>query len=93
MSSSAAALACSRFYIARAQRSRQFIASATPWSSGLIIVEGDIVQSNGLAWAAQDEGTTAGTVAPNNSAGAQFVDGGGVRWLHVPLLLVQPELI
>jgi len=91
--SQAAALATSRYYIRRAQRSRQFIASATPWASGLTIVEGDIVQSNQMAWQAQNSGTTAGTVAPNNSAGASFTDGGAVRWLHLPLLLVAPEPI
>ena len=91
MSSQAAALACSRFYIARAQRSRQFVASATPWTSGLTIVAGDIVQANQMAWQAKNSGITAGTVAPNNSEGASFTDGGGVRWLHLPLLLVQPE--
>lgn len=92
-SSPAAALAASRYYIRRAQRSRQFVASATPWTSGLTVVEGDIVQANQMAWQAQNSGTTAGTAAPNNSAGASFTDGGGVRWLHLPLLLTQPELI
>ncbi len=90
-SSPAAALAASRYYIRRAQRSRQFVASATPWSSGLTVVEGDIVQANGLAWEAQNSGAAAGTIAPNNSAGARFVDGGGVEWLHLPLLLAQPK--
>jgi hypothetical protein len=86
-----AVLACSRYYLRRARRSRQFIASASPWSSGLNIVEGAIVQSNGLAWESKNSGMTAGTIAPNNSAGASFTDGGGVRWVHLPLLLVAPE--
>ena len=90
---SQAALSASRYYIRRAQRSRQFIASATPWASGLTIVEGDIVQANAMAWQAQNDGTTAGTTAPNNSNGALFTDAGEVKWLHVPLLLVQPEPI
>jgi hypothetical protein len=76
----------------RANRSRQFIAGATPWAAGLVIVAGDIVQSFGLAFTAQNGGTTLGT-APNNATGGSFTDGGGVRWAHTPLLLVAPELI
>ncbi len=74
----------------RANRSRVFILGCTEWTPGLFVTAGDVVQSYGLAFTAQNSGTTAGATAPNNSAGALFVDGGGVQWLHTPLLLVQP---
>ena len=79
--------------IRRANRSKQFIAELTPWASGLVVATGDFVQSFGMAWQARNSGTTAGATAPNNSAGASFTDGGGVIWLHVPLLLTQPPTI
>lgn len=78
------------FYLRRRNRSQQFIAAATAWQIGLTVVAGDIVQSNAMAWQALNSGTTAGAVAPNNSEGAKFTDGGGVEWLHMPLLLVAP---
>lgn len=90
MSNLAATRQVSRYYIARAQRSRQFISQATPWSSGLIITAGDIVQNNGLAWEAQNGGTTGGT-GPDNSGGALSVGTDGIEWLHLPLLLVAPD--
>lgn len=79
--------------IRRRNRSQQFIAMATPWSAGLVVSAGDICQSDNMAWTAQNSGVTAGAVTPNNSAGALFVDGGGVQWLHTRLLLVAPRLI
>ncbi|HVA17443.1 MAG TPA: hypothetical protein VMV59_06985 [Candidatus Dormibacteraeota bacterium] len=79
--------------IRRRNRSQQFIAAATAWRAGLIVVPNDVVQSNGMAWIAQNGGTTAGGVGPNNSSGALFTDGGGVQWLHTPLLLTIPTPI
>lgn len=79
--------------IRRYNRSRIFTANLTPWAAGLVVNAGDYVQSLGLAWKAQNSGTTAGTDAPNNSQGASFTDAGGVIWTHVPLLLVQPPTI
>jgi hypothetical protein len=81
------------FYLRRAQRSRLFTAACTPWSPGLVVQAGAVCQSNGLAWTAQNNGTTAGTVGPNNENGALFVDAGGIQWLKTNLLLVQPEPI
>jgi len=78
--------------IRRATRSRRFIAGCTQWAAGLVVTAGDVCQSYGLAFTAQNSGTTAGT-APNNGTGASFTDGGGVKWLHTPLLLVQPPPI
>lgn len=89
----AAVLSASRYYMRRARRSRQFVLGCTAWVAGLVVQQGDVCQSNSLAWTAQNSGTTAGTVAPNNTGGALFVDGGGVQWLHTPLLLVQPPPI
>lgn len=81
------------YYLRRRNRSQQLIAQATPWSAGLSVSAGDIVQSNSMAWTAQNSGTTAGSVAPNNTDGAAFTDGGGVIWVHTPLLLVAPTPI
>jgi len=77
----------------RANRSHVFTLGCTAWTAGLVVQQGDVCQSNALAWTAQNSGTTAGTVAPNNTNGASFTDGGGVQWLHTPLLLVQPPPI
>lgn len=79
--------------IRRANRSRRFIAGCTQWAAGLTVSAGDVCQSYGLAFTAQNNGTTAGTVAPNNADGASFTDAGGVIWFHTPLLLVQPPPI
>lgn len=87
----AAARQVSRYYIARAQRSRQFISQATPWSSGLTITESDIVSNNGLAWEAQNSGVTSGGSGPDNSGGALSVGIDGIEWLHILLLLVAPD--
>lgn len=81
------------YYMRRNTRSRQFTAGCTPWSAGLVVQQGDVCQSNNLAWTAQNSGTTAGATAPNNAEGASFTDGGGVVWVHTPLLLVQPPPI
>lgn len=81
------------FYMRRRKRSQQFIAMATPWAPGLTVTAGAIVQSNQLAWQANNSGVTAGAVGPNNESGAAFTDAGGVKWIHVPLLLTQPALI
>jgi hypothetical protein len=80
------------YFMRRARRSRQFTAGCTPWISGLVVQAGDVCQSDGLAWTAQNSGTTAG-VAPTNADGASFADAGGVEWLHTPLLLTQPPQI
>jgi hypothetical protein len=78
--------------IRRANRSRRFIAQLTPWAAGLVVHAGDFVQSEGMAFRASNGGTTAG-VGPNNTGGASFVDGGGVGWVHVALLLTaQPTI-
>lgn len=81
------------FYMRKSARSRVFIGMATPWAPGLNVTIDDVCQSNGLAWQAQNDGTTAGSVGPNNTDGALFVDGGGVQWLHLPLLTVAPQPI
>ncbi len=83
----------SAWRIRRAARSRRFTLGCTAWRAGLVVTAGDVCLSYGLAFTAQNSGTTAGTDAPNNGTGASFTDGGGVRWLHTPLLLVQPPLI
>ena len=88
-----AARQAASYFIRRAQRSRQFVLSATPWIAGLTVAEGDIVQNNGLAFEAQNGGTTTGGNGPNNSGGASFVGSDGVQWLHLPLLLVAPAAI
>lgn len=75
------------YYLRRRNRSAQLIAQATPWSAGLTISEGDIVQSFGLAFEAQSSGVTTAGNAPNNSQGALFVGTDSVQWLHLPLLL------
>lgn len=79
--------------IRRYNRSRNFTENCTTWSAGLNVQAGDVVQSYGLAWTAQNSGTTGGATPPNNSAGASFTDGGGVVWNHTPLLLTQPPQI
>ena len=79
--------------IRRANRSRTYIGGCTQWVPGLVVTAGDVCQSYGLAFTAQNSGTTAGATAPNNSAGASFTDGGGIIWMHTPLLLVQPPPI
>lgn len=81
------------YYLRRRNRSQQFIAQATEWSSGLTVEAGDVVQANSMAWTAQNSGTTGGSVAPNNADGAAFTDGGGIVWVHTPLLLVAPTPI
>jgi len=91
--STSAAVQSAAWRIRRASRSRFYTLQATPWSAGLVVVAGNIVQSHQLAWRALNSGTTGGATAPNNSAGARFVDGGGIEWLHVPLLLVAPAPI
>lgn len=83
----------SAWRIRRATRSRRFTLGCTAWSAGLVVTAGDVCQSYGLAFTAQNDGVTAGADAPNNSAGASFTDGGGVVWLHTPLLLTQPPAI
>jgi hypothetical protein len=88
--SNAAAAQTAAWRLRRANRSRFFTSQATPWSAGLVVTAGDIVSVGQLAWQAQNAGTTAG-VEPNNSEGAAFTDGGGVQWLHLPLLLVMPS--
>lgn len=75
----------------RNTRSRFFVGNLTPWSSALTVAVGDYVQSFGLAWQAQNAGTT-GATAPNNSESALVTDG-VVDWLQIPLLLVQPPTI
>ncbi len=89
----AAQNAAASWRIRKATRSRRFTAGCTPWRAGLVVTAGDVCQSYGLAFTAQNSGTTAGTVAPNNSVGASFTDAGGVVWLHTPILLVQPPAI
>lgn len=81
------------YYLRRRSRSQRFIAQATPWSSGLVVSAGDIVQSNNMAWQALNSGTTAGSESPDNSQGAVFVDAGGVSWVHLPLLLTAPAAV
>jgi len=85
-----AARQAASYFIRRARRSRQFALAATPWAAGLTVAEGDIVQSNGLAFEAQNNGTTTSGNGPNNSSGALFIGSDGVQWLHMPLLLVAP---
>jgi hypothetical protein len=73
-------------------RSKRLIALLTPWAAGLIVHAGDYVQSGGMAFRASNSGTTAGA-GPNNDSGASFIDGGGVGWVHVALLLTaQPTI-
>lgn len=88
-----AAVQAAAWRMRRANRSRFYTLQATPWSAGLTVVKGDIVQSNQLAWQAQNSGTTAGATAPNNTDGAAFTDAGGIVWVHLPLLLVAPTKI
>jgi hypothetical protein len=76
----------------RSTRSRFYIGQATPWAAGLVVTAGAVVQASRLGWTAQNAGTTAG-VPPDNNNGALFVDGGGVRWVHTPLLLTPPTPI
>jgi hypothetical protein len=82
----------SAWRIRRANRSKIYISKLPIWAAGLVIAAGQYVQSDGLAWRALNDGTTAGT-APNNSSGASFTDGGGVAFEHVALLLAaQPTI-
>jgi hypothetical protein len=74
-------------------RSRRFAQACTPWSAGLVVSAGDVCYASGMAWTAQNSGTTAGTEAPNNGAGPLFTDAGGVQWYHTSILLVQPPPI
>lgn len=78
--------------IRRRNRSAQFTVQATPWASGLVVSEGDICQSNGLAFAALNSGTTGAGPAPNNEGRAVLFDG-AVYWQHQWLLLVAPTPI
>lgn len=91
--SNKAAIAAALFRNRKYSRSRRFIGNCTPWSAGLVVAAGDVCQSFGLAFTAQNSGTTAGTAAPNNESGASFTDAGGVVWYHTSLLLVQPPPI
>jgi len=83
--------------IRRRNRSRIFTGNLTVWSAGLVVAEGDYVQDQfgGVtAWQAQNSGVTSGTGPSIGEAdNALYVDGGGVEWLHIPLLLVQPPTI
>ncbi len=88
-----AATQAAAWRIRKYNRSRRFAANCTPWSAGLVVSAGDVCYASGLAWTAQNSGTTAGTVAPNNNAGPLFTDAGGVAWLHTSVLLVQPPPI
>jgi hypothetical protein len=88
---STAATQAAAWKMRRANRSRFYTSQATPWSAGLVVTAGDIVQSHQLAWKALNSGTT-GTSAPNNSSGAASNDG-AVTWVHVPLLLVAPAAV
>ena len=84
--------AAASWRIRRRNRSAQFTAQATPWSSGLVVTEGDICQSFDNAWQALNSGTTGAGPAPNNEAGNTVSDG-GVTWTHLWLLLVAPTPI
>jgi hypothetical protein len=79
--------------IRRANRSRIFIGNLTPWTPGLTVAANSYVQSFGLAWQAQNGGTTTAGNAPNNEAGAGFMGSDGIQWLHIPLLLTPPPTI
>ena len=81
----------SAWYGRRSARSRRFAQNLTPWSAGLVVTIGDYVQNFGLAYQAQNSGTT-GATAPTNAGGSTASDG-VVRWQHVPLLLTQPPKI
>jgi len=83
--------------IRRYNRSRIFTLNLSKWQIGLSISEGQYVQDQfggATAWQAQNSGVTAG-VGPTigEADGALYVDGGGVEWLHIPLLLIQPPAI
>ena len=69
----------SAWRIRRATRSRRFTLGCTAWSAGLVVTAGDVCQSYGLAFTAQNYGTTAGRMHQTIRAGASFTDGGGVR--------------
>jgi hypothetical protein len=81
----------STWRIRRATRSRRFTQNLTPWSAGLAVVIGDYCQNFGLAWQAQNSGTT-GATSPSNDGGNTVSDG-AVTWTHVALLLTQPPQI
>jgi len=78
------------YYARRRTRSQRLIAQATPWVADLTIAAGDIVQSFGLAFEAQNRGTTTTGNAPNNSEGALFAGTDGIEWLHLQILLTAP---
>jgi hypothetical protein len=60
---------------------RQILQSLTPWSSGLVVTEGQLVSSENQtsAWTAQSSGTT-GATAPTQVNGYSVNDG-GVVWV------------
>lgn len=93
MSNLTAAQQSATFYARRRSKSRRLVAGCTPWSVGLVIAAGDIVQSFSMAFEAQNDGTTTAGNAPNNSGGAAFTGSDGIMWVHEPLLLVAPPLI
>jgi chitodextrinase len=83
---------CATWTQRKHSRSKRFIAALTPWAARLVVNAGDFVQSGGMAFRASNSGTTAGA-GPNNSGGASFIDGGGVGWVHVAILLTaQPTI-
>jgi hypothetical protein len=71
------------FNMRKHSRKRRLIARLPHWTAGLNVNAGDFVQSNGLAFRAQDGGTT-GSTAPNNSGGNVMSDG-AVSWSHVEI--------
>jgi hypothetical protein len=71
------------YYARRLRRARVVQQNLTPWSSGLSVSAGQYVQNAGLAFQAQNSGTT-GHDAPTQAAGV-FDDGSpGISWLAIP---------
>ena len=71
------------YYARRLRRARVVQGNLTAWSAGLSVSAGQYVQNVGLAFQAQNSGTT-GHDAPTQNAGA-FEDGSpGITWTAVP---------
>ena len=65
----------------RSHRANGVVGTLKAWSHGLVVTEGQYVQSYGQAYQAQNSGTT-GTIAPSG-VGAVIVSDGVVHWLFV----------